>query len=110
MLQFPLPCRSGLQFSDCVGASEDLQAWEASRKLLISYRRATYSENTASTFIISLLPIERDVRDIIKPQCFLKRGILGAIVLFLAKTLFFLKSNRNGERRDHFTKFNLDRV
>lgn len=27
MLQFPLPCGNRLQFSDCLGVSEDLQAW-----------------------------------------------------------------------------------
>lgn len=103
MLQFPLPCRNGLYFSDCVGASENLQAWEASRVLLISYRRGSYSENTASRFIIKLqvlsiqvLSKERGVSNIIKFQHFPKRWILGAIVLLLVKTLLLLKSNING--------------
>lgn len=112
ILQFPLPWKNGLQFSDCVGASEDLQAWEASRVLLISYRRGSYSENTASRLIIKLqvLPKERNVRNIIKFQQFPKRGILGAVVLFLLKTLLLLKSNVTGEKRDHFTKLNLEQV
>lgn len=111
MLQFPLPCRNGLQFSGCVGAS-DLQTRKSSRVLLISYRRGSYSENTTSRFIIKLqvLPKERDVRDTVKFQHFPKGGILGAIVLFLVKTLLLLNSNINGERREHFTKSTLDRA
>lgn len=94
-----------MQFSDCVGASEGLQGWEASRVLLLS-------KNTASRFITKLqvLPKERDVRNILTFQYFSKTGILGANILFLVKTLLLLKSSMNGERRDHFTKLNLHKV